>query len=611
MNNINVTLDPHIVGVPPRIKMDFLNGTITIPNYYGGFVVAPGCGSGKTTAIKQLIEKEYHYGVLYAAATIGECNLMYQFCRTLINGTSLKDEDIIVLHSDYRSEGTDENLWRNNPNALADKKIIICTHYKLLNEMPELLTNYTHNMVRRVDLSPQKRAMFSFNRDGVDYLPRQLILVDEVPTCGSLNVKISKSILKNLGTIDHEKSIGPDGKVTAIAKRPITRIPFESFEDVKEVYEDIVTDDKSSALFKGNDALTNLKTELILGIIHDNYVELSTEESDDLRVTYSLADLVLQGMKSRVIIFEGTGDLTFTNSSRFELLTYRDKYNSPIEVSKIHDLMNISRKESNPQVVKSWLDSSVEVLSRIISDCSKTLIITWMNMKPQESRESTLSVESLSLNEELKIPDYLTKKLESLGLVSGVNFNVIHYQSGMDKATNKFIDCDSIVFLGEFHVPNYVVGDFNDLYKCRTSVENFTLYQLVQAVCRTRIRLHNKSLVKIYYTDDWSDNLMSTMIDYISSGNVPSTKGIVSIGSELSFIKNKWRPEVNWLMTYDPQVRESIVSMEKYEVKVDLDVIYDAFPKSKKEVSAYWSLMRYLESLGITLTITSTRRLRR
>ena len=151
-------------------------------------------------------------------------------------------------------------------------------------------------------------------------------------------------------------------------------------------------------------------------------------------------------MKSRVIIFEGTGDLTFTNSSRFELLTYRDKYNSPIEVSKIHDLMNISRKESNPQVVKSWLDSSVEVLSRIISDCSKTLIITWMNMKPQESRESTLSVESSSLNEELKIPDYLTKKLESLGLVSGVNFNVIHYQSGMDKATNKFIDCDSIVF---------------------------------------------------------------------------------------------------------------------------------------------------------------------
>jgi type IV secretory pathway ATPase VirB11/archaellum biosynthesis ATPase len=39
------------------MKLDFLNGTIIVPDEYGGYVVASGCGTGKTTAIKQIIKE--------------------------------------------------------------------------------------------------------------------------------------------------------------------------------------------------------------------------------------------------------------------------------------------------------------------------------------------------------------------------------------------------------------------------------------------------------------------------------------------------------------------------------------------------------------------------
>ena len=43
----------------------------------GKKVVCWGAGSGKTTAIRQYITKNYKQGFVYAARTIDECNLFY------------------------------------------------------------------------------------------------------------------------------------------------------------------------------------------------------------------------------------------------------------------------------------------------------------------------------------------------------------------------------------------------------------------------------------------------------------------------------------------------------------------------------------------------------
>ena len=80
MNNINLKLTYEQSNRYARMKMSFSNGgEITVPGKSGGYVVASGCGSGKTTIIRKAILEMWRTGVLYSAATIKECNEMYDW----------------------------------------------------------------------------------------------------------------------------------------------------------------------------------------------------------------------------------------------------------------------------------------------------------------------------------------------------------------------------------------------------------------------------------------------------------------------------------------------------------------------------------------------------
>lgn len=185
MNNIHYTRIGDL-----GMKLQFLNGSITIPNKPGAYVVAPGCGSGKTTAIRQIIRENFSTGILYSAATIEECNDMYQYCKGLVDEFNdpdiLKLDDIIVLHSDYRSD--DSVVMRS--------KVVLCTH--------ELLTDpYTLTATREFNeevydpiekLSSYSRALRnSYASDGVMTInkPRSFIIFDEIPSSVNLDNWIS------------------------------------------------------------------------------------------------------------------------------------------------------------------------------------------------------------------------------------------------------------------------------------------------------------------------------------------------------------------------------------------------------------------------------------
>ena len=100
MNEINITRSISVTDIGGNTRLNLLNGQIDIPRKDGCYVVSSGCGSGKTTAIKQLIGREFDKGVLYSAFTIEECNDMYNYCKNLIgselNGYKLKDRKSVV-----------------------------------------------------------------------------------------------------------------------------------------------------------------------------------------------------------------------------------------------------------------------------------------------------------------------------------------------------------------------------------------------------------------------------------------------------------------------------------------------------------------------------------
>lgn len=604
---VNVPDNINLLLGKPEINIQFLNGEITIPGRSGGYVVASGCGSGKTTAIKEIIRLCYNQGIVYSAFTIEECNQMYQYCKTII-----PEEDIIVLHSNYNDEGVDMNTFRNNPDELANKKVIICTHYKLLNEYPEVFQRYNRNRINIRRLSKVRRNNVSgVDENGIKSFPRQLVLIDEMPTCRSTSFTINKSDLRLLGVMDTEIKVDLDtGREYTTAKSPIHYTNGGEFELTESLYD--MNSKTRDILFNSSTELGKLKNTLALSMIYDNYDQLINSDKDEFRLNYTLADQIFEEGDMRFIIFDGTGDLTFIPSENkycpFTTLTYHNKYNSPITLNKLP--IEYQRKfrterdfENYYERLITGIGNQVSVINEIINEGHKLLIVSWKNLKVK-GEERGIPIDKYD-KREIPYLDYLRIKLENTGKIKGVDFDIIHYQSGLDKATNEFRDYDSIYFLGEFHVPNDVVNQFNQDYRVNTNAENYLTYQLVQAVCRTRIRKHDESDISIYYTEDWSRDSMTRLIEYLSSNSISEVRD-----TTLNNIKPKWRPVIELFSNLSPEFRDAIeIEGKTCKIEFTLDEIWDltreVLPIERKKTESYYPLINYLKKLGIEINITS------
>ena len=614
MGNIEINIPEGInyLTNKPYIGIKFLNGEVVIPNRSGGYVVASGCGSGKTTAIRELIKKYYNYGVVYSAFTIEECNKMYEYCKSII-----PEEDIILLHSNTQDDGVDLNILRNHPEQLADKKVIICTHYKLLNEHPSVYQRYNKNIVNigKRYSSLKRDGISGCDQRGMKVYPRQLILVDEMPTCQSTRFTITKDKLKLLGAMRLTTYIDDEGIERPIIKRPVEYFNGGDPDLIEKVYSELT----DKFLFNESTESGRLKNELALGKIYDEYDLLINSKQDKITITYTLADMLCSESDMRVIIFDGTGDLTFFTPeemryryySPFTVLSYPNKYNSPIGIHKVE--MGYKRSFRTENDFRNYykrltdnIDIQINNISDIIKNGHRVLIITWKNLKVKNEARGVPISEFDS--REIEYIDHLKNKLNKLGHLEYIDYSIIHYQSGLDRATNEFREYDSVYFLGEFHVPDEVVYQFNQDYRVNTDKDNYTLYQLVQAICRTRIRLHNMSPVDIYFTSDWDDNIITKLRNYLGTGDISEVRD-----TTLNHIKPKWRPVVELFSSLSSEFKDAIeIEGKTCRIEFTLDEIWDltreVLPMKAKEVKSYYPLINYLRKFGIEMEVKSTAR---
>jgi hypothetical protein len=329
----------------PRLDLTFINGeSVRVPSRYGGYVIASGCGSGKTTIIKEAILKLNNTGVLYSASTIKECNEMYQFLIQNGEPYGLTKDDIIVLHSETIYEGVDLNLMRKNDEKLHDKKVIICTHHKLLNEHPAVLFKFNGNAELLSGITESRQALMIkeiSNNDVInDYriYPRQNIFIDEVPTCQSLSIQLDKLKLNSFTIMEYElvdwynplkKRIENVVKLTNGEKR----IPIKNLDDFKSICNSNI---KSLGLYDPINESNRLKNKVLTDMIFENLEYLINSNTDKITLTRTLSDLLFEDMGTRIMLFEGTGDLTFYDSYLFDVLDVKNKYNSHILYSNFH-----------------------------------------------------------------------------------------------------------------------------------------------------------------------------------------------------------------------------------------------------------------------------------
>ena len=643
MNKIGVEF-----GKRNSIKMKFLNGEVGIPGNYGGYVIASGCGSGKTTIIKDIIRQKFHEGVLYAAATIRECNEMYDWLIDNVvdkiqpeNNDVLKLEDIIVLHSENEES---RYTYKLSPDEITKKRVVLCTHHKLLHDDPRILIKQDFNISHyRPSITYVRDSVTIKMENGATYrMPRQYILVDEMPVCDQLKAFFQKSakmnLLETISTTESHFELDSNNKQIEVCDKVEMRLKSYKFREqtiaayntkVKGLPYDPFPESANTDDPNKKSIPAQLRKELLIDSFIEN--EGSNVDTDDFNsitdgyIRYSITDFIIDEMSTRILLFDGTGDLTFGyNNSKFNLRNITEKYNSNCNFIKIDS--NIARKfrESyildNENKIYSKLDECCNQLIDIINNNEKTLIVTWKDLKmitEDKRSRSSIKLTGLNYNENFSLPEYITQRLKELGVTK--EFSIIHYQSGLDRATNEFREFDSIVFLGEFHVPNNVIDEFNKTYGSDATLFRFTLYQLVQSICRTRIRNHKGENVNIYMTDDWDDKLIAALNIYLNYNRYDGVSKIQDcvmdkctllsapniIDNTSSKLSNKWKPVIEKLNeTIFPGILDDIKYCRSKNLSVTLDNIFNVIPFVKKETRKYYPLINYLRKFKIELTIT-------
>ena len=576
-------------------------------------VVSSGCGAGKTTAIKKLIISASSEGVLYAASTIKECNEMYDWlmenavgkCDSLYN--ELKSDDIICIHSEPRydengkvNNGVDLETWNNNPMKLKDKKVIICTHYKLFHEYPSLLIGYNLNKVYGMNyLDEFEKLRIKASDKGVINNPRRYVLIDELPTCGVLKMKLDVGIIRQLGiNVGNTRFNWATGEYESV--QVSTR--YEDFNIMINTYNTLEKFIEKLRIPGADNEPTEFKKRMILSDIHYNFYNYINSGLSEINIVYNL--LKLDNDFSRILLFEGTGDLLYSGlNNRIELYDAYPKYDSNVTYIKLGNFINRTNQietEDDKLKLLNKLDESIDELVNSVfnrSDVNKVLIVTWKNLKSNES-DNKNGIFSSKINENFNLPEYITNKLT--GRVGDKEFRIIYYQSGLDRATNEFRDFDSVVFLGKFQIPDYAVYELNEDIGSDCTPNRYLLHQLVQAVCRTRIRNHNKEDINVFYTGDWNQRIINELIKYISGPESLPKINITDLG-----LRDKWKPAIMKLIEYDPNVYSALRNKEEYEFDIELDELYDMIPMDRKRTEKYNSLVKYMKGIGIRINIAS------
>lgn len=627
------------------LEFNFLNGTIYLDETrFGAYAICPGCGSGKTTIVKQLIGLKWHEGILYSAFTRDEVNLMYNWIvnnlvdkEDPLTGRTLRLDDIIVLHSDYTAAGTDKDLWLNRPREIANKKIVLCTHAKLLDEPLHLLVASNFNQPLSDVIGPLAASVIGGSNS---LLPRQWILIDESTEAKSEKFKVSKSMIMALGTLsDRVNNVSRVDPTTGRIIYSSSLLPKPRIVRNINYYKDFCNLLDTLSEYSPSTFLNQLRTEKTeLDKIRNDqfrqsfftkFNELSFEKSEVARVCFSFTDLIRQGMLTHVLLLDGTSDITLSKSNKLEVLSYDNKYSSPVKLS-LFSFYGLDRKvkvdKSVPDIdfyIKDKVNNIVDQLETIIRSNEKTLIFTWMDLKKSEVEENddlpefdqsnyssepkdiklASEVTDIKVNSNQYFYKYIQHKLEDRGLVNGVNFSIEYYGSGKDKAINDYRDYDAVVLAGSYHVPNSVISDFNLMFGTNMSGTEYYSNRAIQAICRTRIRKHEGEPINVYISSDWSGDTINYIKRYL---NVPGFENVVNdeVKNDIEYMYNELRrikvspkkaEQIAKLSTLDQNIFRAIVNGTNYSTDLKLDDVFNTLPVSRKDAHKYSYLTNHLK----------------
>jgi hypothetical protein len=559
---------------------ELLNGTINVPDEFGGYIISTGCGSGKTCAIKEIIRHKYNDGILYVVDTKAEANKMYNW---ILDNTDLKEDNVALIHNDNEVELFS---YYQDPSFVIRKKVLILTHVRFWTD----LINYfvVYNETEKLDV---------FDGDFFKLMQREdlrkYIIFDETPQFFKPFATFSNEVLRNY------KITKESGMLANYFGNDIHSW-FDAY--YKEGSED----------FPQSTMLQRVRRNCSISCIPIYYNWWSSMKSTDQKekkhkLYFYPKDLIQSGMRTKVMIFEGAGDILFQHqleySKSFQLIDIENKYNGTVEFNKI----NHTQKRSDIDYIKSSeFQKYLNDVAEVIKNNNKTLIVVWKDLLDSDSNGKKIALEDYA--------KWFKNTISQRPDVDPSKFEVIYYGASNTKSTNEFMDYDCIILSGNWNVWNKQSEEeknkFTDAYLIKTNEYFCKLWYFVQLITRIGIRKHDGKKYSVYYSSSFESEFISDLYRYFNKNQLKVSsdhKVLTSFETKLNSIKGLHTTTVEAIKKlnndYDPGIEAAIIDGKERIVNISLDTLYNMFPVSRKMKSRYNKLVETLKKVGILLVI--------
>lgn len=401
-------------------------------------ILAWGCGSGKTTKIKYFCSQTKEPTLVVVKTNEEIIRLVF---------------DIKALNLEQSVCGVYENkdildCIESDIHYLERFKVVVTNNWRFLTEVSEIFVNYN---------------------SGHGVVGRSVIIFDEFPTVYKDFILDQKEFVYQLYKMNKHMLVD-------IRKQLCQNMGRERILSNLELCSKVL----------GIESNTNLKLARIMKLmnIYLDFLVLAPKTliyQDTFVMTNKIDWILRESRNSKIIILDATANILFKNSKEWNVHEYEQR---KARITKVNYLRMFCSRNSKRSLEnhKKDLGKDIFKLNKFIkeSNSKKHLIVTW---------KDTIHINNL--------PDYIHSNMDK---DVQDKIEIIYYNSGECRATNKYKQCDSIIFFGEWFYNSVDSNRISEVLNAPITAESLALSETIQAIFRTQARDSLPIEITFFYT---------------------------------------------------------------------------------------------------------------
>ena len=186
------------------------------------------------------------------------------------------------------------------------------------------------------------------------------------------------------------------------------------------------------------------------------------------------------------------------------------------------------------------------------------------------------------------------------------NIYITYRGSGQDRGSNEYHDCSSVIFLGEWRLPDQpITSQISSMFGLKMKFWDYKKSLLIQTICRSRIRQHSGLPVDVYFSEDINYQMAWEVQEYFRANSPKACKigGLVKPCRILSKPDKGNLYDLTCLYDYDPLIRLNVESGTAYSFSIPKDVLFKLLPWRERRLSRFGGLKALLQSYRITMNV--------